>query len=75
MSLNENQIKTVVNGVPFTMEKATQNKSYIGSEGVAIYSQRDIYFNVTQNGIFNNGCNEIHLTLSQWLHSKSEKNV
>lgn len=57
------------------MEKTTQNKSYIGSEGVAIYSQRDIYFNVTQNGIFNNGCNEIHLTLSQWLHSKSEKNV
>ena len=47
------------------MEKTTQNTSYIGSEGAGDYSQRGVYFNVTQNEIFNTGCNEIHLTLSQ----------
>ena len=65
VSLKETQVKTVVNGVPSTMEKTTQNTSYIGSEGAGDYSQRGVYFNVTQNEIFNTGCNEIHLTLSQ----------
>lgn len=34
------------------MKKTTQNISYFDSQGATKYSQRSVYFNVTQNGIF-----------------------
>ena len=51
ISFKKDKIKTAVK-VPSTIGKITQNICCIYSTGVAKYSQRDVYFNVTQNGIF-----------------------